>query len=770
MKNTTLTLIALTGLLAACPDRDSPDPPAQIDESILAPSLGEPMNGASAEQLETFERGREVAEKRFSTADGLGPKFNVSFCGACHEQPVTGGSSPRYRDFLLAGATLEDGSFVGLGVNGVLANFSLLEPYREPTPDQANTFARRNAIPFFGVGALAAIDEASILANADPDDADGDGISGRPNYDRGFVGRFGRKAQTVSIEGFIRGPLFNHLGVTSNPLSPELKAALPVPSAGEMDFREAPLICINCQAAAPEEPNTDNDGIPDPELSEQDLFDLVSFSMLLGAPTPDEPTEETARGAGHFEEAQCAACHVPSLRGPDGLVPAYSDLLVHDMGDELADGIPMGDASGREFRTQPLWGVASVGPYLHDGRAETLDEAIRWHGGEAQASKEAYEALSDSERAELIAFLESLGGKDQVSKGLLPPNAEIPAPDEFGGPLEGADLQAFREGREVFDQDFAFYDGLGGINEEFNGDSCRACHFEPVIGGAGPIGLNVIREGNIDESSGQFTGPESGTLVHRFSIHDARPAIDANTNVFEMRQTPPLFGLGLIDRIPEAEIAANADPDDMDSDGISGRAHTLDDGRVGRFGWKASLPTLEDFVRDALFNELGLTLENNASYVADFDTDDDSITDPEFSGGPYESLVFYVANLAPPPAGPEDAEGAQIFADAQCASCHVPAMTTSDGLEVRLYSDLLLHDVAEASYRGIGEGDAGPREFRTTPLWGVGASGPYMHDGTSPTIEDAILAHHGEATSSREAYEALAESEQQRLLEYVRSR
>ena len=98
--------------------------------------------------------------------------------------------------------------------------------YRGTVEEPANTFALRNPIPFFGIGLLAELPEESILRYADPDDANGDGISGRPNYDRGFVGRFGSKAQTVSIEGFVRGPIFNHLGLTSNPLSDEKRAVL----------------------------------------------------------------------------------------------------------------------------------------------------------------------------------------------------------------------------------------------------------------------------------------------------------------------------------------------------------------------------------------------------------------------------------------------------------------------------------------------------------------------------------------------------------------
>lgn len=763
-----LACIALVLPLAGCPDNPEPPEDTQIDEGIFAPRLGEPMQRATTEERERFERGLEVSLRRFDSESGLGPHFNVSFCGACHEQPTPGGAAPRYRDFLLVGTKLSDGSFVELGVNGVLPNFSMLEPLRFSTPPRADQFVNRSAIPFYGVGALALIDEDAILENVDPDDRDGDGISGRANYDRGFVGRFGRKAQTVSLEGFIRGPLFNHLGITSDPLSNELKDQLPVPSASE-DFRSSPLTCFHCQAAAPDEPTTDEDGVPDPELVSEDLFDLVSFVMLMGAPQPEPPTERSRRGEATFDEINCTGCHVPALRGPRGMIPAYSDLLLHDMGDDLADGVPMGLATGREFRTQPLWGISATGPYLHDGRADTIDEAIRWHGGEALASRQAYEELDEAAREDMLEFLLSLGGRSQTSEGLIPPGDPLPETGDWGGPAIGADEERFERGRQLFDRDFGPYDGLG---PEFNGDSCRACHFDPVIGGSGPIGVNVLRQAS--DTGESILAPEM-SLLHRFTIESdgvsphARPRANPESNVFEMRQTPALFGLGLIDAIDEDAIRANADPEDLDGDGIRGRVNLLADGRIGRFGWKASLPTLEDFVRDALSNELGLTLVPDDAFLAGVYEDDDSISDPEFSGTPYDDLVFYVANLDRPPAGQPSEAGKALFDGVGCAGCHSPELPGPDGTPIALYSNLLLHDVAPEEYRGVPEGDASHREFRTPPLWGVGSSAPYMHDGRSPTLDAAIRTHFSEADASREAYEALDESDQQILIEFLKS-
>ena len=216
-------LIAASALLVGCP-------PPSVPDDIYGEHLGDVVPYASDEQRETFERGREVAERQFGQPDGLGPHFNLSSCTGCHERPVTGGGGPRYRNFLLVQSRQPDGVQIPTGVSGVQPQYELTDG-RFATPDDASVFALRNPIPMFGTGLIAEISGETIEANADPDDADGDGISGRVNYDQGFVGRFGRKSQTVSVEGFIRGPLFNHLGITTDPLPAELKARLPVPSA-----------------------------------------------------------------------------------------------------------------------------------------------------------------------------------------------------------------------------------------------------------------------------------------------------------------------------------------------------------------------------------------------------------------------------------------------------------------------------------------------------------------------------------------------------------
>lgn len=800
--------LGLTGIspifAVACGPSDEGDSSSDTEEPEVAAEifgeLGEPMALANDGQVDLFERGEEVALRRFSPGEGLGPSFNVTFCASCHEQPAFGGSSPRYRDFYLVGE--REGGFVPIdeppgepkeegfetieapepkiAKNGVQLRYRTEYPYRNRTPEAADVVARRNAIPFFGVGAISEISDEEILKREDPNDADGDGISGRANIgETGAIGRFGRKAQTESLEGFVRGPLFNHAGITTRPLTSGQRSRLPLNRTGGEPRPTArpPLRSRDQgQVATGNEPLEDSDSVSDPELPREELFELVSWVRLLAAPEPDELDETGEEGEGLFETIGCADCHVPRLEGPRGAVPLYSDLLLHDMGEELADGIAQADATGAEFRTQPLWGVAAVEPYLHDGRASTLDEAIRMHGGEAQRARDEYVDLSDSERRAVVAFLRSLGGAERDSDGLIPPDESAPPAGEYGGPVVGLGetrVEMFERGRRIFDGDVDFEDGLG---PDFNGDSCRACHFEPTPGGAGPAGVDVTREGRLD-SDGTFVAPPEGTLLHRFWEDLAeRPAPSEDSNSFELRQAPPLYGLGLIDRIPASAIEANADPEDADGDGVSGRVSTPvggAEGAVGRFGWKAEFPTLHDFTRDALSNEMGLAVPERPGVFAGYTSDADEVADPEIQGERYDALVFYVERLGPPPK-PEElderaSQGEELFEEVGCADCHVPSMRTEDGTTVELYSDLLLHEVVPADYRGIGSAGARPREFRTPPLWGVSETGPYMHDGLQGTLDGAIRAHAGEAKSAREAYTELSEGQREALISFLES-
>ena len=772
-----VVLLCLSGpVLSSCDDNE---PGPEVVADIFAP-MGEPLPTATAAQRQAFALGIEVAKRSFTPATGLGPNFNVTSCAACHERPVIGGSAARYRNFLLVAQRSGNGMYEPLGMAGVQVHYTLGGASRVPSNPAINVTATRKPIPMFGVGLIAELSELEILKNADEMDRDHDGISGRPNFDRGFVGRFGRKAQTVSIEGFIRGPLINHLGITSAPLTDVSRALLPVASprfarntaalVATPNNAGAPI--VQAQAAAPDMPNADSDAIPDPELSEQDLFNLVTFSMLLAAPLPDPPTEESESGKKVFARVGCTGCHLPLLRGPRGALPIYSDLLLHDMGAGLADGVQMAVASGTEFRTQPLWGVGAVGPYLHDGRADSLDEAIRAHGGEASVSRDAYESLLQAERDQLVTFLVSLGGRTQTSPGMLPPNAALPLPGMDGAPelaLSADTLNQFTRGRAVFDRDVGPKAGLG---PNFNGDSCRACHFSPAIGGAGPVDVDVMRQGILDGKGGTVL-PLSGSIAHRHSTTPTRPSPDPMSDVFETRQTTSLFGAGLIDRIPDAVIVALADPLDSNGDGIRGRPHILPDGRLGRFGWKADVPSLAEFMRDALSNEMGLTVPQQPGLTFGFSGDLDGVADPEITEPEIQDLLTYVSHLGAPARVVSDlqmeAAGALVFEQLACVTCHKPSLPDGHGASVALFSDLLLHDVAMPKAKGIPSGAAGPRDFRTAPLWGLKSTAPYMHDGRSFTVESAIAAHDGEAVASSLAYTQLSAEARSQLLAFLAS-
>ena len=270
----------------------------------------------------------------------------------------------------------------------------------------------RVAPPMIGLGLLEAVAEEDILAAADPDDVDGDGISGRPNrvWDLAsgqvMLGRFGWKAGEPTIAQQSGLAMAGDIGV-GNPTAP----------APWGDCTEEQATC----RAGPHGNSAQYDDLEAPaEVMDQILF----YSRNLAVPARrdvDDPTVLTGKRL--FYAAGCTGCHTPKLATrrdfevdalAGQLIWPYTDLLLHDMGDGLADGRPEAAASGREWRTAPLWGIgltATVSGHsqlLHDGRARNPTEAILWHGGEAQAARDAFAAMSPAERAALIAFLESL--------------------------------------------------------------------------------------------------------------------------------------------------------------------------------------------------------------------------------------------------------------------------------------------------------------------------------------------------------------------------
>ena len=270
----------------------------------------------------------------------------------------------------------------------------------------------RIAPQMIGLGLLEAIPEAAILANEDPADRDGNGISGRANWgwsiaqNRLKLGRFGHKAGIASLRLQAASAFAGDIGLSTN--------LIPNPSG---DCTERQKFCLNA-------PNGNARKGSPVEVSEK-LMDFVTFyTQNLAVPRRRvQDRELILRGKALFHDIGCQNCHRPKFRTGELLnnphlanqtIWPYTDLLLHDMGEGLADNRPEGRANGQEWRTAPLWGIGLTSIvsghsfYLHDGRARNLTEAILWHGGEAEATRNRFADLPKSERDALIAFVESL--------------------------------------------------------------------------------------------------------------------------------------------------------------------------------------------------------------------------------------------------------------------------------------------------------------------------------------------------------------------------
>ncbi|MHC4936418.1 MAG: di-heme oxidoredictase family protein [Planctomycetota bacterium] len=362
-----------------------------------------------------------------------------------------------------------------------------------------------------------------------------------------------------------------------------------------------------------------------------------------------------------------------------------------------------------------------------------------------------------------------------VGAEVIDDDTPVPPAGTPGGPtvpLTGADLEQWIRGRKVFDRDWRLDQGLG--TPELNADSCRSCHQHPVIGAAGQLDTNVFRFGADNNGNGPFVDLPGGQIASKLRRVDVPGREDANgaADVFEVRQTPSLLGIGLLETIPESAILANEDPFDTDGDGVRGVARRIAIGgafEVGRYGWKAQIPTVSDFVRDAVSEEIGITLPDDGRGFGLL-TDSDPVPDPEIVDADFDDALFFLMNLAPPPrAGGTDPaipQGEALFSTIGCATCHIPTLPGAGG-PVSLYSDLLLHDIHPAEFRGMAEPDAPVGMYRTPPLWGVRDTSPYLHDGSATTLEDAILRHGDEALNARTNYEQLTAGEQDALLLFL---
>lgn len=363
-----------------------------------------------------------------------------------------------------------------------------------------------------------------------------------------------------------------------------------------------------------------------------------------------------------------------------------------------------------------------------------------------------------------------------------------------GDPLPGitaAEFELFRMGLDDFLEVESAEEGLG---PAFNGTSCAACHNTPGIGGIAPIA--EIRAGGRGPGGGFVPLDPSGeTLFHLFSVpsHACQSVIPPEATVIARRVPIPLFGAGLVEAVSDDTIRALADPQDLNRNGISGRAAVVRDiatgqMRVGRFGWKAQHATLLAFGADAYRNEMGITNDLFPGELA-VGVDAarmklcDPIPDPEDVRDRatrrrgidnFESFMRFLAPLERASATGQVALGENLFQSVGCAACHVPAMTTGpnvhhllDRKTIALFSDLLLHDIGTGD--GIVQGDALAGEIRTPALWGLRDRRPLLHDGSAATISDAIRRHAGEALESAQRAGRLSASEFEALLAFLRT-
>lgn len=373
---------------------------------------------------------------------------------------------------------------------------------------------------------------------------------------------------------------------------------------------------------------------------------------------------------------------------------------------------------------------------------------------------------------------------------LLVSGCKAPKQPDLGEPL--ADLtpeqqSQFREGKEVFEREFTPETGLGPL---FNSVSCAECHEDPVPGGTGDeVEVHATRfklPSGCDElfdQGGPVIQQDATELLRAIGI--LKEQVPPKATAQARRSTPPVFGFGLVDAIPEATILSHEDPYDRDRDGISGRANRTIDGRVGRFGRKAAVATLFDFNAGAFPQEQGVTtplspVEESINGTP-IPPETDPARDPEIPLADIEKVTQFTRFLAPPPrqrfTNFLDVQlahrGEKLFTDLNCAVCHVPKMKTGpspikalDQKVVALYSDLLLHDMGPA-LADICLGEALPSEFRTEMLMGLRFREHFLHDGSAGSVEEAIERHGGEADYSRDKFKALSVKDKRALLKFL---
>jgi len=417
-----------------------------------AAGAGDAIAGLAPYETPYFLAGKGEFDESETVAEGLGPRMNLDSCVGCHSQPASGGSSPAINpqvefatgfglakdhvpSFISADGPVREARFVrnadGSPDGGVHALFTITGRGGETgcslnQPDFAGAMANRNVVfriptPTFGAGLIEQIPDSTIVANGSSNAAikSALGIRGRPNFqvsgrtvsgqtnnngNDGTIARFGWKAQNKSLLMFA-GEAYNvEMGISNELFQTERDET------------------ASCQYA--QQPNSTTDASATSPIEALSAIEKFAFFMrFLAPPVPSTtlPNGATsiASGKDTFVSVGCAQCHTPSMMTGDSVVPAlrnqpvnlFSDLLIHDMGNGLADGVSQGEAGPREFRTAPLWGLGQRLYFLHDGRATNLTTAISAHsssGSEANAVISNYNKLNETKKQDLLNFLRSL--------------------------------------------------------------------------------------------------------------------------------------------------------------------------------------------------------------------------------------------------------------------------------------------------------------------------------------------------------------------------
>jgi CxxC motif-containing protein (DUF1111 family) len=374
-------------------------PEAPGDDQLL----DGPVEGLSGEENLRFLRG-DVAfnDEVFTPETGLGPLFVATSCGSCH---AGDGKGHPFTTLTRYGQSDTSGNQY-LQYGGPQLQHRAIPGYKPEQLPAGATFSKLTPPANTGLGFLEVVPDAAILALADEGDVNGDGVSGRPNWIVGtsyiairegavtnngkYIGRFGKKAAVYDLLQQTAGAYNQDMGVSS-----------------PYEYKD-----------------TYSGDEVDAEVSYQTVQDVVFYLRTLKAPVQrDQNNEDVIAGKQLFLQTGCGNCHTPSLTTGNSAITAlsnktfypYTDLLLHDMGTELNDGYTEGSATAAEWRTPPLWGLglsknSQGGNYflLHDGRAQSIEEAILLHGGEGQNSKLNYQQLNSSAKDKLIKFLESL--------------------------------------------------------------------------------------------------------------------------------------------------------------------------------------------------------------------------------------------------------------------------------------------------------------------------------------------------------------------------